>query len=375
MDRLAPHSVRLQLLLGPAIAVPAPAAVIDALTAVKVEAAAGDSASGFELTFVIPKGSPIQAIFAISVPVFRCIIALTVRGVTEVLMDGVITHVDLAPSGSTATLSVKGKDLSQVMNLLPFDGVPYPAMSPMMRALAVMAKYAVLGCVPIAVPSLLEEVPVPTDKIPTQKGTDLAYLKKLAADVGHVFYVDPGPVIGASRAYWGPEIRIGIPQPAISFGLGAGLDTCSALSFAYDREKKKTPIVYIQEPNSKAPIPIPIPDVTPLTPPLGLVPPLPPVTEKLSDTAKLTPGQALLTGIAFAARNGDAVTGTGTLDVVKYGRVLRSRQLVGVRGTGLAFDGLYYVTKVVHQIKRGSYTQQFSLARNGFISTVGRIPA
>ncbi len=36
------------------------------------------------------------------------------------------------------------------------------------------------------------------------------------------------------------------------------------------------PIVFFQEPFSKAPIGIPIPDVTPLNPPLGLVPPLPP---------------------------------------------------------------------------------------------------
>ena len=48
------------------------------------------------------------------------------------------------------------------------------------------------------------------------------------------------------------------------------------------------PIVFFQEPFSKAPIGIPIPDVTPLNPPLGLVPPLPPKIVKLDNTAHLS---------------------------------------------------------------------------------------
>jgi len=44
--------------------------------------------------------------------------------------------------------------------------------------------------------------------------------------------------------------------------------------------------------------------------------------------------------------------------------------LVGVRGVGPAFDGLHYVTKVKHKITRSSYQQDFSLSRNGLLSTV-----
>ena len=133
--------------------------------------------------------------------------------------------------------------------------------------------------------------------------------------------------------------------------------------------------MFIQEPNSKVPIPIPIPDVTPLNPPLGLVPPLPPKIKLLTDTAKLNPLSAVMRGVAYAGtalrlgvRRPDRSTST------RYGRVLRSRQLVGVRGAGDAFDGLYYVTKVTHQIKRGSFTQSFALARNALISTLPVVP-
>ena len=62
-------------------------------------------------------------------------------------------------------------------------------------------------------------------------------------------------------------------------------------------------------------------------------------------------------------------------DVVRYGHILKARQLVGVRGAGLAYDGLYYVKSVTHKIKRGEYKQSFELSRNGLISTVPRVAA
>ena len=72
-----------------------------------------------------------------------------------------------------------------------------------------------------------------------------------------------------------------------------------------------------------------------------------------------------MAGLAYAGQHSDSVFGTGTLDVARYGRLLKSRQLVGVRGAGLPFDGLYYVKSVTHDIKRGEYKQSFTLARNG----------
>ncbi len=102
---------------------------------------------------------------------------------------------------------------------------------------------------------------------------------------------------------------------------------------------------------------------------------MPPKLIKLTETANLSPLAAIMKGIGYAAAHQDSVFGSGTLDVAKYGHVLQSRRLVGVRGAGLAFDGLYYVTKVVHEIKRGTYTQQFNLARNGVRRTVPAVPA
>ena len=284
------------------------------------------------------------------------------------------TNVETQPGeGGVSKLVVKGKDMSALMDLVDLRGIPYPAMSPATRVLLILAKYVVFGVIPVVIPSLVEDIPVPVERIPRQGCTDYAYVKRLALEAGYVFYLEPGPTPGTSKAYWGPEIRVGQPQPALATGMDA-MSNVESLSFRFDKEAKRMPIVFFQEANSKAPIGIPIPDITPLNPPLGLVPPLPPKIVKLKDTAHLSAPEALMRGLAYAGQHSDSVFGDGRLDVAKYGRLLQSRSLVGVRGAGLPFDGLYYVKKVTHEIERGSYKQSFSLARNGLVSTLPSVP-
>jgi hypothetical protein len=371
--------VRLQLLMGPGVPIPAPREVIDAVQEVKVESNSGETQSGFEITFKVSNRSPLQTLFLLTggsaIPIFRVVIAVTLRGAATVLMDGVMTNHELrSDGGPTSSLAVKGKDLTALMDVIPLDGLPYPAMPPAVRVLVAVGKYAAFGVVPLVIPSVLEDVPIPIDRIPRHQGTDYAYVKSLAEEVGYVFYIDPGPVPGMSKAYWGPEIRIGAPQPALNVALDGPHNNVKSLSFTFDKERKELPVVYIQEPASKAPIPIPIPDITPLSPPLGAVPPLPPKITFLNNTAKLNPLVAAMRGLAYAGQHSDAVFGTGSLDVARYGHVLRARALVGVRGAGEAFDGLHYVSSVTSTFKRGEFTQAFQLARNGLLSTLPAVP-
>jgi hypothetical protein len=107
---------------------------------------------------------------------------------------------------------------------------------------------------------------------------------------------------------------------------------------------------------------------------LGLLPPIPSKFPKLKNTAQLNPVQAIALGLAEASRSSDAITGTGTLDVVRYGHVLKARSLVGVRGVGEAFNGLYFVRSVTHDIKPGAYKQSFTLSRNALVSSLPKIP-
>jgi hypothetical protein len=206
-----------------------------------------------------------------------------------------------------------------------------------------------------------------------QKGKDLGYIRQLADDVGYVFYIDPGPQPGMNIAYWGPEIKVGQPQPALNINMN-GASNIESLNFTVDSEKKTLPVLFIQELYSKIPIPIPIPDITPLNPPLGLIPLIPKNIEPITGTAKFSPVQAAVIGLTKAAKSSDAVFASGKLNVLRYGHILKARKLVGVRGAGLAFDGLYYVKSVTHNIKPGEYSQSFTLSRNGLVSTFQKVP-
>jgi hypothetical protein len=221
------------------------------------------------------------------------------------------------------------------------------------------------------------DVPLPIDQIPSQQGTDLAYIRALADRVGYVFYIDPGPAPGISKAYWGPQVKYGAIQPALNVDMDAYTNV-ESLTFNFDQQQNKIPIVYIYNQETGVSIPIPIPPITPLNPPLGMIPPLPSnippdLTPIRDDLSKRSIPQTIMIGMAAASQWADAVTGEGSLDVVRYGGVLKARELVGVRGAGPAFDGLYYVKSVTHKIKRGEYKQSFKLSRNGLVSTVSTV--
>jgi hypothetical protein len=368
----------LTLLVGPVVPVPVPKAVLDALTSVEVRNnTEGDS--GFSLSFTISNRSPLQTVFLITAgqaPPLRVIIILTINGAPSVLMDGLITKQQVTPGRTTgeSTLTISGTDLKRAMDFIDFTGIPYPGMPPEARVALIIAKYAMFGMIPLVIPSLFTDLPNPLERIPKHKGTDLAYVEKLARDVGYVFYIDPGPAPGTNVAYWGPEIKVGVPQPALNLDMDAHTNV-EQLSFDFDPTAGVLPIVFIQNSLTKIPIPIPIPNLNPLQPPLGLIPA--PITNirPLTETAKLSPMAAIGLGLAEAGRSADAVSGHGTLDVVRYGRLLKSRQLVGVRGVGMAFDGLYFVKSVKTRIKQGELKQDFDLTRNGLVSITPRVPA
>jgi hypothetical protein len=304
------------------------------------------------------------------------ILVATVNGTPEVLSDGVITRQEITPGPSPgmSTLTVTGEDLTTVMDRQEFNGIPYPAMPAEARVALIIAKYAVYGMVPFVVPAVFQDIPIPTERIPSHDGTDLAYINRLAEDVGHTFYITPGPLPGMNTAYWGPEVKVGVPQPALNFDMDAHSNV-ESLSFSINHSEKAMPVVFIQNQQTRVSIPIPIPEVNPLQPPLGAVQPLPARLELMKETAKLSPIAAVARGVARASGTADVVEGTGALDVVRYGRLLKARGLVGVRGAGMAFDGLYYVKRVKSTLSKGSFKQEFSLTRNGLVSITPVVPA
>ena len=369
--------VHLTLLIGPVVVAPVPAEVIQALKSVQVTTSSGQR-SGFQITLAVSKQSRLMTTLIPSGyfdPGLRVIVVVTLNGMANVLMDGLITRQELSVSNDIgqSILTITGEDVSVAMGFLDIT-VPFPAMPAFTRVMLILAKYAMFGIVPLAIPEMFPDVASPTTQIPSSDGTDLSYVEDLAKKNGYVFYIEPGPVPGANIGYWGPDVRVGVPQPALNVNMDS-LTNVESLSFTNDGMSRVLPYVIVQEPITKLPIPIPIPDISPLRPPLAAKPAIPLRVKQLKETAKLNPFQAAARALAAAAESADAIVGSGQLDVIRYGGILKARGLVGVRGAGTAYDGLYYVKSVTHNIKQGEYKQSFSLTRNGTISLTPRVPA
>jgi hypothetical protein len=369
----------LTLMVGSFNASPVPEAVIEALTDVQVTTTMG-AQGGFQLKFTIARNSAFALLHQSGFfdPRRRVIIAVTVNGQTDVLMDGIVTKQDLTPSSvaGKSTLTVTGIDLTALMDFIDLTGIPYPAMPLFVIVELILAKYAVLGVVPIAIPPLLSLIDNPLEKIRKQDGTDYQFITTLAGKVGAVFYLDPGPTPGMSTAYWGPDLTkmLGGTQPALSINFD-GESNLDSLSFSYDGTLATDYMVTIIEPVTKLPIPIPLPDIALLKAPqaANTAPAL--KFLQLKPIASEDPIGAALAGLGKLFASADVVTAQGQLDVIRYGRVFKARQLCGVRGAGPMYDGLYYVKSVTHTIKRGEYKQSFQLTRGGTGSTVDRIAA
>lgn len=363
-------SMRMMLLMGPMVPLPVPRELADALQSAQVTTATGRS-SGFQLSFSVSTKSLISRTLLPAGyfdPRIRVVLVVVVAGLPSVLVDGVITRQELTPSTDpgVSTLTITGEDLSLVMDLR-HERMCFPGMPHNVRVMLICAKYAMWGIIPAAIPPVMTDVPNPIEHIPIQSSTDLAYLRALATEVGYVFYVEPGPTPGVNIAYWGPEVKTGPLQHALTIGMGAATNV-ESLSFSFDGLSRTQYTITYTEPNSKISIGIPIPDISLLHPPLAARPAVALREEPLPDISGRKVTEILLLGLGRSSQGTDAITGQGKLDVLRYGAILKARQLVGVRGAGAAYDGAYYVSSVTHDIKRGEYKQSFSLARDGLVS-------
>lgn len=365
-------AAQLTLLIGPLPApLPAPLPLTEALKSVEVNSSR--ERSGFQLAFSMGKTSPLQLALLpagfFDPMITRVVIVMTFKGLPQVLMDGVVTRQEMQPGSQPgqSTLTLTGEDLSVLMDVVELP-LAFPAMPDNVRINAILAKYAAFGVLPQVVPPPVLNVDSPTSRFDAQKGTDRAYIKQLAAESGYVFYLEPGPLPLQSIAYFGPDLRIPVPQRGLNINMDADTNV-ESLSFSLDGLAKKTTVMHMYDPvTRKIPIPFPVPDINPLHPPLGLRPTPPARITFAEDTTRLSAAEAAKRAFGIMMQSADAIQASGTLNVAAYGAVLRARMLVGVRGAGIAYDGFYYVDSVTHSIKRGEYKQSFRLSRDGLVT-------
>jgi hypothetical protein len=375
---MALPATTLTLLTGPTVAVPAPPLLLDALD--RVEVSTSDTGrSGFQLVFTMGRSGSADLVDfpLLGLPLLeafhRVVLVVRFGGLAQVLMDGVVTHRELTPGTApgSGALTVTGEDVSLMMDLEE-KAVDHTAQSEVITAKQIIGSYPTYGLVPeVTEPSSLDQ-PLVSQRTPMQRGTDLAHLTAMARRFGFVCYVVPGPAVLTNTVHWGPPVRRETPQPALSVDMGAETNV-QQISF---RSAPLTPTKVTGSVQDRATgKTVAVRSGASQRPPLAARPDWqgPNVRTTLFRGSGLTAAQARERAQGAAEASTDSLTATGTLDALRYGDLLMARGIVGLRGVGFLHDGLYYVKQVTHRIRRGEYTQQFTLTREGLGSTVATV--
>lgn len=374
------QSVQLTLMMGPTVAVPVPPPIVEALDSLEVSHS-DEGRSGFQLTFQVGRsgqGDLLEYPLLLN-PLFkpfnRVVIIVTFNLMPRVLMDGVITDVQFSPSNQPgeSRLTLTGEDISLMMDLEQKQ-TEHPAQDETIIALKLIASYAQYGLIPAVMPPPMIDPPLPIERTPVQVDTDLGFLRRMAARHGYVFYISPGPAPLTNLAWWGPPKRFDLPQPALTVNAGAETNVDS-IQFHYSALEQTVFSGKVQDRQLNQSLPYQT-FATLRLPPLAALPAvvaqLPHVRKQiLEDDGGLTYTQAFARAQGRTDASADNVlTASGELNALRYGSLLQSRSIVGMRGVGYLHDGLYYVKRVSHNIRRGEYKQRFTLTREGFGSTV-----
>lgn len=367
----------LTVLAGPTVPLPLPGPLAGRLRSATVRETDTER-SAFTLTFDAGRSGP-GAAFDLPMlttsplrPGARVSLLLTVGAIPTVLADGFVTQVELTPGQAAggAELVITGEDVSwlldkeEVNRERPLDDYP--------QVLAILAPYAAHGVIPMALPPMDMDPPLPIERVPQQRSTDLKQLVDLAERHGYVTYAIPGPAPATSTFYWGPPVRVGVPQPAITIDQPPYTNVTSPPTFRLDALSPMQ--VQGRDQDARTNTDLPVRTVPPLRIPLSAMPlwatNAGDTRIRLVEQSASSPVGTIARAQAEVERRADAVVGEGQLDGARYRGVLRPRGLVGVRGAGWSHDGLWYVRRVEHRLAPGSYTQSFTIARDGYGSTV-----
>ncbi len=366
--------IHMTVLAGHGVPLPLPEPALRAIDTVEITQSTGGR-SGLQAQFKAGRGTrladiddyPLMKQPGLKVGA-RFVLTLTMGVLPKVLFDGIVTQTQLNPGQGKGdgTLAVTAEDLRFKMDQ---DDHPaeYPGLPTAAIALQVLARYARYGLVPMVIPPPTTDVPLPMDRVTTQSGTDLDFLESLADQAGYIFTVIPGPAPGTSTGYFGPQPRLGAPQPALTVNMGADTNV-ARIDFQYDASQAHSVSGEVQDRTTNRSVPVrSVPATT--RPPLATEPAL--ANTEVAGRRTYRPSGAVSAAAAQAEaqaqseRSTDVLSAQGEVVSARYGRVLEPRQLVGLRGAGRAHDGFWFVEEVKHVLKRGDYRQQFKLTREG----------
>jgi hypothetical protein len=233
-------------------------------------------------------------------------------------------------------------------------------MDPATIATLIFGRYAIT---PLPFPTPPTRTIADTTTI--QRGTDGRMLREMARALAYECYLQPDPITGLDVGHFHPALTAVPPQGVLSVDFGSATNL---LDFEVGYDTLRPTAAVSAEADPRSGVPVPAPALAPLSPPEGLEPALmrviPPRISRPTACDAANPAELFRQNQAIVDRSSRALSATGTVDAVKYGRVLRPGLPVLVRGAGRAYSGLWYVTRVSHSISTGAWTQRFSATRN-----------
>lgn len=364
--------IRMTLLLGfGPVVLPAPAEALESIETFEIKMSAIAS-SGFKLVLHAGREGPLGLLGPpfVSDPRFQRdarIVVAVLFGVKPVaVFDGVITKSQYLPGmgDNEGKLVLLGRDLSHLLDLEE-RSTEHPAMDETVIGNLITAEYGLYGIIPVIMPPVVIDPPIPVDRTPHQACTDMEYLRRMARRHGYKTFIDPGPVPGTSQLYWGPIPRPGLPQKTLSVNLGPMTDATD-VTITHNGETLTTVSAQVHDRNTGQTTPVEAPVAT--TAPQGAAP------DSLTRFGQTRTTRMQTSGLnamqAYARAQGivnrsaeDVVEVTGTVNTVRYNDVLKPYQTVLLRGVGPIYNGSYTVAEVRHRISPGDYSQTFTLRR------------
>jgi len=198
-----------------------------------------------------------------------------------------------------------------------------------------------------------------------QRGSDIQFLKQLAARNGYECFVELDAASGAVTAHFHAPRVEETSQGVLSVNLGEATNV-NSFSARFDMLRPVTAQVTGVDVEDQSDQPAQIESAA--LKGLGSTPAGGsdrPRKVLLADTGLAVSGELQTYAQAVVDRSSWAITAEGELNAVAYGGILRAKRPVLVRGAGRQFSGAYYVDRVLHTFTPQGYTQRFSLRRNG----------
>jgi hypothetical protein len=348
---------------------PLPFMFVDALESIEVECST-DAASILRLRFSLSRNA-IGDWDLQTFDLFRPMLPVSVRlafgsFVPETLVNGYVrdTTVQNAERPGQSTLEVVAMDATATLMNHIERPMPYPNQPDSVIAMLLFARYAIIAAPPAVLPTPMTRTVLDTQT--TVRSPDIRYLRQAALRHGYELYVQPEALSGIDVAHFHPPLLTVPTQGVLSVDFGAATNLTD-FRVSYDALRPTMALGVAVDARTKAPVPAVAPLSTEL--PMGAEPStarvLPPAVTRPWMRNAANPAEAILQARSLANRSARCTKGTGTVDGLKFGRILRPGLPVAIRGAGRQHSGNYYVTKVTHSIERGRYSQRFEAWRNG----------